>query len=364
MESIYTIGNLIARLVPETRVAVAHGQMAEGMLERTMIDFVSHKYDLLLATTIVENGLDIPNANTIIVDRADNYGLAQLYQLRGRVGRSERRAYAYLVVPPEDTLSPIARKRLAALREFSDLGSGFRVAALDLEIRGAGNLLGGEQSGHIEAIGFDLYMKLLEQTVRELKGEELEDEARAVVNLKVDLRIDEGYISDMNQRLSIYRRVASARGDEELGQVLDEVSDRYGSLPASVANLGEYGRIRVLADRLGVESLEREGQVLAIKFRSPARFEPARLVGMVQRRRDMTLVPPSALRVNLAVVAGARPPTGAATGRSWWTARAQGGVVAPGFTKADVLRPARDDGRVLTQTLDLLVELSEGVGIS
>ena len=364
VESIYTIGDLITRLVPEARVAVAHGQMAEGMLERTMIDFVSHKYDLLLATTIVENGLDIPNANTMIVDRADNYGLAQLYQLRGRVGRSDRRAYAYLVVPPEDTLSPIARKRLAALREFSDLGSGFRVAALDLEIRGAGNLLGGEQSGHIEAIGFDLYMKLLEQTVRELKGEELEDEARATVNLKVDLRIDEGYISDMNQRLSIYRRVASARSDEELGQVLDEMRDRYGSPPVSVVNLGEYGRIRVLADRLGVESLEREAQVLAIKFRSPARFEPARLVGMVQRRRDMTLVPPSALRVDLAAVAGGRPGTAAATGRSWWTARAQGGVVAPGFTKANVLRPTRDDGRVLTQTLDLLVELSEGVGIS
>ena len=149
-----------------------------------------------------------PNANTIIINRADRYGLSQLYQLRGRVGRSDRRAYAYLLIPPEESLSPVAKKRLAAIREFSDLGSGFRVAALDLEIRGAGNLLGGEQSGHIEAVGFDMYMKLLEQTIKELKGEEIEDEIRANVNLRVDLRIDDDYIPDMNQRLTVYRRMA------------------------------------------------------------------------------------------------------------------------------------------------------------
>ena len=191
VESIYSMGNLVSRLVPEAKIAVAHGQMGEDELERVMVDFVAHRYDVLLATTIVENGLDIPNANTIVVNRADRYGLAQLYQLRGRVGRSDRRAYAYLLIPAEQTLSPIARRRLAAIREFSDLGSGFRIAALDLEIRGAGNLLGGEQSGHIEAVGFDMYMKLLEQTIRELKGEEIEDDRRAAVNLRIDLRIDE-----------------------------------------------------------------------------------------------------------------------------------------------------------------------------
>ena len=191
VESIYSLGNLITRLVPEARIGIGHGQMGEDELERVMVEFVGHKHDVLLATTIIENGLDIPNANTIIINRADRYGLSQLYQLRGRVGRSDRRAYAYLLIPPEDTLSPVAKKRLAAIREFSDLGSGFRVAALDLEIRGAGNLLGGEQSGHIEAIGFDMYMKLLEQTIKELKGEEVEDEIRANVNLRVDLRIDE-----------------------------------------------------------------------------------------------------------------------------------------------------------------------------
>ena len=188
VESIHSIANLVARLVPEARLAIGHGQMSEEELERVMVGFVAHKYDVLVATTIVENGLDIPNANTIIVNRADRYGLAQLYQLRGRVGRSDRRAYAYLLIPPEQTLSPVARRRLAAIREFSDLGSGFRIAALDLEIRGAGNLLGGEQSGHIEAVGFDMYVKLLEDTIRELKGEDLEDERRAAVNLRLNLQ--------------------------------------------------------------------------------------------------------------------------------------------------------------------------------
>ena len=168
------------------------------------------RFDILLATTIVENGLDIPNANTIIINRADRYGLAQLYQLRGRVGRSDRAAYAYLLIPPQESLSPVARKRLAAIKEFSDLGSGFRVAALDLEIRGAGNLLGGEQSGHIDTVGFEMYTKLLEETIRELRGEELEEETRATVNLRIDLKIDPGYIPDMNQRLMVYRNVASA----------------------------------------------------------------------------------------------------------------------------------------------------------
>src|SRR5262249_27726902 len=149
-------------------------------------------------------------------------GLAQLYQLRGRVGRADRRAYAYLLIPAEQTLSPIARRRLAAIREFSDLGSGFRIAALDLEIRGAGNLLGGEQRGHIEAVGFDMYTQLLEQTIRELKGEDIEDDRRAAVNLRIDLRIDESYIPDMNQRLTVYRRMASSRTADEVTAMLDE----------------------------------------------------------------------------------------------------------------------------------------------
>jgi transcription-repair coupling factor (superfamily II helicase) len=389
VESIFSIGALVQRLVPEAKVVVGHGQMEEEALERAMLDFVAKKFDVLLATTIVENGLDIPNANTIIINRADRYGLSQLYQLRGRVGRSDRPAYAYLLIPPEDNLSPVAKKRLAAIKEFSDLGSGFRVAALDLEIRGAGNLLGGEQSGHIEALGFEMYMKLLEQTVRELKGEEIEDDVRATVNLRIDLKIDDGYVADMNQRLMLYRKIAAARTEEQIERVVEEAADRYGPPPASVLNLADYGRIRVLADRLGVESIDRDATSVVLKFRPQAKVDPVRLVSLVRQRTDLTLVPPAALRLVLSggVAAGsglkAQGPgltQGSAQGSglkaqgkagpkgsrssiapSWWTARARTGEVKPGFTKADILRREKDDprapGGVFDQVGALLSEL-------
>ena len=247
IESIFSMANLIQRLVPEARVVIGHGQMGEHILEKAMLDFMAHKADVLLSTTIVENGIDIPNANTMIISRADRYGLSQLYQLRGRVGRSDRPAYAYLLIPPEEALSPVARKRLSAIKEFSDLGSGFRVAALDLEIRGAGNLLGGEQSGQIDAVGFEMYTKLLEETIRELKGEDLEDDVRATVNLRIDFRIDERYVPDMNQRLMIYRRIAAARSEEELNRIMEEVRDRYGPPPlgrAQSCRLRPHSRAR------------------------------------------------------------------------------------------------------------------------
>ena len=389
VESIYSLGNLLTRLVPEARIAVAHGQMGEEELERVMVDFVAHKYDVLLATTIIENGLDISNANTIIVNRADRYGLSQLYQLRGRVGRSDRRAYAYLLIPPEDSLSPVAKKRLAAIREFSDLGSGFRVAALDLEIRGAGNLLGGEQSGHIEAVGFDMYMKLLEQTIKELKGEEIEDEIRANVNLRVDLRVDESYIPDMNQRLTVYRRMAAVRTAPELDKLMDEVRDRYGAPPVSVLNLAEYASIRLLADRLRVESVDREGQLVVLKFRPDAKLDPTWLFKVVQSRGDVALHPPATLKLDLRAPASRKPlerpaagPAGgardkwatrraqrvdsAATG-SWWTTRARAGEVAPGFSREEIMRPAKEDPRaedgIFARVGGLLLELSSGGSI-
>jgi transcription-repair coupling factor (superfamily II helicase) len=362
VESIFSIGNLLQRLVPEARMAIGHGQMGEEELERAMLGFVEGRFDILLATTIVENGLDIPNANTIIINRADRYGLAQLYQLRGRVGRSDRAAYAYLLVPPQESLSPVARKRLAAIKEFSDLGSGFRVAALDLEIRGAGNLLGGEQSGHIETVGFEMYTKLLEETIRELRGEELEDTARATVNLRIDLKIDPGYIHDMNQRLMIYRKVASARTEQELAAVLEEVRDRYGPPPASVLNLAEYGRIRIKADRLDIDSIDREGHLVVIKFRPNARLDGARLVRVVGSWPGAVLVPPVSVKLHLeaplaaARVSGPKPPLTRGSGKaqsgsqaSWWTTRATAGEVTPGFTKDQVLRrpdidPRAEDG--------------------
>jgi transcription-repair coupling factor (superfamily II helicase) len=381
VESIYSLGDLITRLVPEARVAVGHGQMSEEELERVMVDFVAHKYDVLLATTIIENGLDISNANTIIVNRADRYGLSQLYQLRGRVGRSDRRAYAYLLIPPEDSLSQVAKKRLAAIREFSDLGSGFRVAALDLEIRGAGNLLGGEQSGHIEAVGFDMYMKLLEQTIKELKGEEIEDDVRASVNLRVDLRVDETYIPDMNQRLTVYRRMAGVRTEQELDRLMDEVRDRYGPPPESVLNLAEYASIRLMADRIRVESIDREGQLVVLKFRADARLDPTWLLRVIQERKDVLLLPPATLKLDLKASAAreapARRPAPAVPSRkgadpvaggSWWAARAKGGEVAPGFSRDEILRPAKEDpraeGGLFTRLGGLLRELSAGPSIN
>ncbi len=366
VESIYSMADLLHRLVPQAKIGVGHGQMGEEALEKVMVDFVAHRYDVLLATTIIENGLDIPNANTMIINRADKYGLSQLYQLRGRVGRSDRRAYAYLLIPPEDNLSPVAKKRLSAIREFSDLGSGFRVAALDLEIRGAGNLLGGEQSGQIEAVGFDMYMKLLEQTIKELKGEELEDEVRANVNLRVDLRIDETYIPDMNQRLTIYRRMAGVRSEDELGRLIEEVRDRYGPPPPSIQNLAEYAFIRLLADRVGIESIDREGQLVVLKFRPEAKMDPGWLFRVIQERKDVQLTPPATLkldmRVGLAISAKKRGPAA-----SWWTARATAGTVTSGFSKDEILRPVTEDpraeGGVFSRVSGLLRDLSEGVQI-
>src|ERR1700691_3593925 len=201
VESIDSLAAMIQRLVPRARIVVGHGKMRETELEKVMLKFVRDEADILVSTTIIENGLDIPRANTIIINRADCFGLSELYQLRGRVGRSNQRAYAYLLVPTEKSLTSIARQRLAALKEFSDLGAGFRIAALDLELRGAGNLLGREQHGHIEAVGFDMYLKMLEETVQELKGIEVPVEVHSALNLGLDIRIPAEYIADEHQRL-------------------------------------------------------------------------------------------------------------------------------------------------------------------
>ena len=360
IESIYSMAGLLERLVPEARIVVGHGQMSEDALERTMLDFMAHKHDVLLSTTIVENGLDIPNANTIVVNRADRYGLSQLYQLRGRVGRSDRPAYAYLMIPPEESLSPVAKRRLAAIKEFSDLGSGFRVAALDLEIRGAGNLLGGQQSGQIDSVGFEMYMKLLEATVKELKGEDLDDDVRAAVNLQVDFRIPEDYVSDVNQRLSIYRRVASARSEDEIRRVLDDTRDRYGVPPPALLNLADFGRVRVGADHLGLESIDRDGSLVVFRFREKTRVDLARLLTLVRGRADLQLVPPGSLKLDLRQEGAAEL---ARSSRAWWTARATAGVVTPGFSKAEVERRAPDDpraeGGLLDRVLGVLIALSD-----
>ncbi len=299
VETIETVAALVKRLVPEARVVVAHGQMNEKEMEGVMLDFMAYKHDVLVATTIIENGIDIPRANTIIINRADNYGLSQLYQLRGRVGRSNRRAYAYLLIPSEAELTPLARRRLAAIREFSDLGAGFRVAALDLELRGAGSLLGGQQSGHMDALGFDLYTQMLERTVAELRGDDISDETSVSLNLGADVAISEDYISDMGQRLRTYKRVASARDDETLRQIRAETEDRYGRPPASVENLFAYSRLRRAAEELGVISIDRTPAGAAVKLSEKARVAPEKLLALVAGRAGATFSPGGVLRLEL-----------------------------------------------------------------
>jgi transcription-repair coupling factor (superfamily II helicase) len=259
VETIYELAAKIRELVPQARIVIGHGQLPEAELERVMLAFMNHEYDVLVATSIIENGLDIPLANTIVINRADRHGLSELYQLRGRVGRSNRRAYAYLLIPPETELTEIARRRLAALKEFSDLGAGFKIAALDLELRGAGNMLGGEQSGHIEAIGFEMYTTMLEEAVRRIKGEEERPaHAGTAINLGISVRIDSSYIPEENQRLRMYKRIASAEDGAAMADVRAELQDRYGEPPESVMNLLAAGELRLLCERLGIAQLDRK----------------------------------------------------------------------------------------------------------
>jgi transcription-repair coupling factor (superfamily II helicase) len=295
VESIYSLAALVAKLVPKARVVVGHGQMGEKDLEAVMLKFIRDEADVLVATTIVENGLDIPRANTILINRADRLGLAELYQLRGRVGRSSQRAYAYLLVPPETTLSDIARKRLSAMKEFSELGAGFRIAALDLELRGAGNMLGRQQHGHIESIGFDLYCQMLERAVSKLKGEEAAPELRTTLSLGFDVRIPENYIPSENLRLRTYKRISSIASDEEKQDVRKELEDRFGAPPATVDNLLEYAVLKSMCERLRISAVERQGSRIAIRFHPETTIDPAALVKVVRSRKGIKLDPSGVL---------------------------------------------------------------------
>ncbi|HXW55187.1 MAG TPA: transcription-repair coupling factor [Candidatus Cybelea sp.] len=295
VESIASMATLIMKLVPKARVVVGHGQMRETELERVMLKFVRGDADVLVSTTIIENGLDIPRANTILINRADRMGLSELYQLRGRVGRSNQRAYAYLLVPPGGNLSPIARQRLGALKEFSDLGAGFRIAALDLELRGAGNLLGREQHGHIEAVGFDLYCQMLERAVAERKGEAVSSERRATLNLGQEIRIPPEYIESENLRLRLYKRIAGVASEAERNEVRRELEDRFGPPPPAVENLLDYAVLKALAEKLLVATIDRRGDQLAFRFYDETPLGPERLVKLIRKHRDMRLDPSGVL---------------------------------------------------------------------
>jgi transcription-repair coupling factor (superfamily II helicase) len=299
VESIWEMAAKLQELVPKARITVGHGQMSEGELEKVMLKFMHHEADILVATTIIENGLDIPLCNTIIINRADRFGLSELYQLRGRVGRSNRRAYSYLLVPADIELTPIARRRLAALKEFSDLGAGFKIAALDLELRGAGNLLGGEQSGHIEAIGFELYTQMLDRAVREMKGEIAPEEAETQLNLGLNIRIPGDYIPEENQRLRMYKRVAGVETESQLEDVRAELKDRYGDPPAAVRNLLDYASLKLLAVRVGVTTIERKRDVVTVKFRPDAVIDPGKLAQFVSGQRGAQFTPDGILKFSL-----------------------------------------------------------------
>ena len=310
VETIYELALKIRELVPHARVITAHGQMGEGELERVMLAFMNHEYDVLCATSIIENGLDISKANTIVINRADRHGLSELYQLRGRVGRSDRRAYAYLLIPPENELTEVARRRLAALKEFSDLGAGFKIAALDLELRGAGNMLGGEQSGHIEAIGFEMYTSMLQEAVRKIKGEALEERPQVQLNLGVSLRIDAAYIAEENQRLRMYKRIAGAADASTLLDVRAEMLDRYGELPEAVSNLLLAAELRLQSERIQIAQIDRKRvqmdenrqkvfrEMLIIKFDTKAKIDPGMLMKLVSRntKRGAQFTPQGVLR--------------------------------------------------------------------
>ncbi len=347
VESIWETAAWLQELAPAARIAVAHGQMdgagrsraaaaeraslgarralagrrgpdpdrdragaaasgpeaprGEAELERVMLRFIRHEADILVSTSIVENGLDIPLANTIIIERADRFGLSELYQLRGRVGRSNRRAYAYLLAPSLSELSPLARKRLAAMREFSDLGAGFKIAALDLELRGAGNLLGAEQSGHIEAVGFDLYLRMLEQTVRERRGEAppAGGETAIQIQLGIEIGIPESYIPGETQRLRMYKRIAEAGEEAAREDVARELADRFGPPPPPVRHLLAYAAIKAACLRLGLRALERRRDQLVLHFAADAGagLDRRKLAELVARLRGAQLSPQGVLKL-------------------------------------------------------------------
>ena len=299
VDSIFAVAALLQKLVPEARIGVAHGQMGERELERAMLKFMEGEYEMLVATSLVENGLDIPRANTMIVNHAERFGLSDLYQLRGRVGRSDRRAYAYFLVPAIDTLTPIAKRRLAALKEFSDLGAGFRLAALDLELRGAGNVLGQQQHGHLNAIGIDLYLRMLDEAVHELKGEPTRPEVRTTFNLGINIKIPESYITDERQRLRMYKRISALKTEEMLHDMEAELVDRYGPIPLPVQQLLSYAVVKSRAEELMVQTVERKGAEIRIRFHDQTPVNPQKVMEIIHQQRGVAFQPDGVLRMQV-----------------------------------------------------------------
>jgi len=289
VRGIYRVAEWIKASLPEANVAVGHGQMHEDELEDIMYDMVNGKIDILVCTTIIETGLDIPNANTIIIENADKMGLSQLYQLRGRVGRSKRSAYAYLTYKRDGILSETAEKRLSAIREFTEFGSGFKIAMRDLEIRGAGDILGAEQHGHIDSVGYDMYCKILADSVRELSGGEEKEEVVTSIDMGVDAFIPERYIKSDTVRIDTYKRIASVVDEDDASAIVDELIDRFGDLPKPAYNLLEIAQIKALGNNVGITDISRKGEFVYLEF-APGRLVPQVVQYMVTEHPKNTII--------------------------------------------------------------------------
>jgi transcription-repair coupling factor (superfamily II helicase) len=362
VRSIGAMEKFLTELVPQARVGVAHGQMGEGKLEQVMARFVRRELDVLLATSIIESGLDIPSANTIVVNRADHFGLSQLYQIRGRVGRSRERAYAYLLVPARRPVTKDAQKRLEVLQRFSELGAGFRIASHDLEIRGAGNLLGKDQSGQIEAVGFELYSELLDEAVRELRGEPPREDIDPDVQLPLPAIIPDAYMPDVHQRLFFYKRFAQAATDEELDEIRAEIVDRCGDPPEEVDALCEVMALKVRLRALSIRALEAGPGRLVLTLGDAAALDPFLLAKHVQGSAGALRLTP-----DMKLVATLRPPpkaTPAPAGKAGGKGAAAKGTKAaarPAARPVAVVSPAAEaaTGRELLQAArDVLAGLA------
>jgi transcription-repair coupling factor (superfamily II helicase) len=282
IDKLYEKAQRLEQLVPGARIAVAHGQMSEAALEETMLDFVDGRYDVLVSTAIIESGLDIPRANTMIIDRADLFGLAQLYQLRGRVGRSKERAYCYLVVPPQNAMTDEARSRIEALERHTELGSGFQIASLDLELRGAGDILGAEQSGNVASVGFDMFCRMLEQAVQEMRGEEVHHEVDPELSVDVEVLLPEEYVADVGARLSLYKRLASAIDEAHVAEIAAEMEDRFGSPPDAARRLVKLMALKTELRRLRVLGCEANARYVTLHLRDDTMLDPGKIAALIR----------------------------------------------------------------------------------
>jgi transcription-repair coupling factor (superfamily II helicase) len=284
VQSIGGMAEYLRQIVPEATIGIGHGQMEEKELERVMCDFMHGKFNLLLCTTIIESGLDIPTANTLIVNRADTFGLSQLYQIRGRVGRSRQRAYAYLLIPGEGAITGDARERLKIMQDLTELGAGFRIATYDLELRGAGDLLGARQSGNIVAVGFELYTELLEEAIARLKGETIAQRVEPEIKLRIPAFIPEEYVRDPNQRLVIYKRLTQSATEEEVSEVQAELGDRFGGFPAAVSYLMEVMKLRIHLAALLIKEIEFDGKRVVFSFHERTPVSPDAILGLIRQQ--------------------------------------------------------------------------------